>query len=304
MRARLVLATVLIGLVAGAPPASADPRFQPQRADAPGWMTPEFRALVDAAGTTGVPMDEHSLLDVCPGAVVFHEGGVGSGTCLVYPYGCTGNFLYQAGSGPAPQVSNGKQYLGSAGHCSDRTGQTVYAAISTPGIGPAIAKIGVVKRRIDSYDASRVYDFEAIRIDPGFKLYPESPVGGPMGIYDGCEVGTPLKYYGHGYAAAVAQGKPEGGISTHWYDDGYGWEGPALPGDSGAGVLTADGLAAGNLTAINIFDPTFSYLPTEIVGSRMTWILRYTAFSLINADFSLSRDTNSSCGRTSKSPKV
>lgn len=298
MRVKLAAAAVLIGLFAGGAPASAATGFEQPRAAAPTWMTAEFRALVDVAGTRGVPMDEHSLLDVCPGAVVFHEGGVGTGTCLVYPYGCTANFIYESGPGPAPQVSTGSQYLGSAGHCSDRVGESVYAAISTPGVGPAIAKIGTVSKRIDEYKASRVYDFEAIRIDPGFRLYPASPVGGPMGVYDGCQVGTPLKYYGHGYAVAVAQGKPEGGISTHWYDDGFGWEGPALPGDSGSGVLTADGRAAGDLTAIIIFDPTLSYVPGEIVGSRMTWILAYTGFSLVNADYSLSRDTDSACGST------
>ena len=299
LKVGVALATVFIALSASGTAAQAAELDKP-RAPAAGWMTPEFRALVDAAGTRGVPVDEHSVLDVCPGVVAFHEGGVGTGTCLVYPYGCTANFIYYPGTGSAPAVADGKHYLGTAGHCSDKVGESVYGAISTPGVGTSIAKIGTVAQRIDDYDGSRVYDFEAIRIEPGFQIYPESPVGGPTGIYDGCAAGTPLKYYGHGYVAAVAQGKPEGGVSSHWYDDGYGWFGVGAMGDSGSGVLTADGLAAGNFTAIILVDPSLSYLTGELVGSRMTWILSYLGggYSLVNADYSLSNDTTTSCGTT------
>ena len=304
MRARVGIVVLVFAVVlalGGATTASAATFEKPRKAP-PTWFTPQFKALVDASGRLGVPVDDHSVLDVCPGAVAFHEGGVGTGTCLVYPYGCTANFIYYSGSGgTAPAVSNGNHYLGSAGHCSDKVGEPVYGAISTPGVGPAIARIGTIAKRIDDYDGSRVYDFEAIKIEPGFEIYPASPVGGPNGIYDGCDVGTPLKYYGHGYEIAVAQGKPEGGVSTHWFDDGYGWAGPAFGGDSGSGVLTADGRAAGNLTAIIILSPP--YLPGEIVGSRMTWILGYLGASLVNADFTLARDTTSACG-TSESTRV
>jgi hypothetical protein len=268
------------------------------RKHAPAWFTEDFRQQVDAAGTEGVPLDDHSALDVCPGAVL-HEGGVGTGTCLVYPYGCTANFVYYNGGGAtAPAVSDGSLYLGSAGHCSDKAGEPVYAAISTPGVGPAIAKIGTISKRVDDYpDSGNVHDFESIQIDPGYQVYPESPVGGPQGIYDGCEVGQPLKYYGHGYEVAVAQGKPEGGVATHWYDDGYGWAGPAFGGDSGSGVLHAGtDQAVGNLTAVALIYPPF--FPGETIGSRVTWILSFlgAGYSLVNADGTLSRDTDSPCG--------
>src|SRR4051812_12795006 len=242
------------------------------RNSAPSWFTQDFKRKVDAAGHRGVPLAGPSALDVCPGAV-FHEGGVGTGTCLVYPYGCTANFVYYNGSSPtARATAAGRLSLGSAGHCSDQVGDPVYAAISTPGAGASIARIGTVASRIESYPANgNVHDFESIQIDPGYRVYPDSPVGGPQGIYDGCEVGQPLKYYGHGYEVAVAQGKPEGGAATHWYDEGYGWLGPAFGGDSGSGVLNAaTNQAAGDLTAVAILSlPAFA--PGETIGSRMTW---------------------------------
>jgi hypothetical protein len=300
LRASLFVLVITAALALGGATASASEVKFPRKA-APAWFTPSFRAAVDAAGTRGVPLAGPSAIDVCPGVVGFSEGGVGTGTCLVWPYGCTANFIYYTRSGSVPQTSDGNEYLGSAGHCSDHPGDVVYGAISTPGVGPAIARIGTVSKRIEQYKGSRVYDVEAIKIDPGFKLYPASPVGGPTGVYDGCDAGTPLKYFGHGYEVAVAQGKPEGGISTHWFDDGYGWAGPAFGGDSGSGVLTAGGLAAGDLTATIINSPP--YVPGETVGARMTWILKYLNMSLVNADFTTSRDTTSSCGTSQTAKK-
>jgi hypothetical protein len=247
----------------------------------------------------GVGVKGPSVLDVCPGAV-FHESGVGTGTCLVYPAGCTANFVYYRGSGGrAPAVANGRLFLGSAGHCSKREGQPVYAAISTPGVGPGIARIGTVSARVKDYDGPRVRDFESIRIRDGYRVYPQSPAGGPQRVYDGCQAGIPLKYYGSGYEAVVGQGKPEAGVARIWYDGGYGWLGPAFGGDSGSGVLNAlTNQAAGNLTAVNILDPKLFYAPGEVIGSRMTWILRFlgSSYSLVNQDYTLSRDTTSSCG--------
>ena len=74
-------------------------------------------------------------------------------------------------------------------------------------------------------------------IDPAVAAKGASPrrsvAGGPNGVYSGCDVGTPVLHYGHGYGVAVAQGKLEGGVSTNWHDDGFGWAGFGAPGDSG-----------------------------------------------------------------------
>lgn len=300
MRVRWILSVLIVtvAMSVGTGTASGAEVDFPKKAP-PTWFTDDFRERVDAAGLRGFPLDDHSVLDVCPGAVV-HEGGVGTGTCLVAPAGCTANFVYYNGSNAtAPATADGNVYLGSAGHCSDKVGEPVYAAISTPGVGPSIARIGTISKRVVDYpDSGDVHDFEAIQIDRGYRVYPESPVGGPQGIYDGCAPGQPLKYYGHGYDVAVAQGKPEAGVARTWYDDGYGWLGPAFGGDSGSGVVNAaTNQAAGNLTAIAIlYFPAF--VPGETIGSRVTWILSYlgAGYSLVNADYSLSRDTTSSCG--------
>jgi hypothetical protein len=265
---------------------------------APAWFTEDLRDRVDAAGPGGVPVDEHSILDVCPG-VVYHEGAVGTGTCLVYPYGCTANFVYYDGSGAtAPPVADGSLHLGTAGHCVDNPGQTVYGAVSTPGVGASIVRIGTVSRRVERYgDGGVVEDFASIRIDNGHNVEPDSPVGGPQGIYDGCERGQPLKFYGHGYEVAVGQGNPGAGVALHWYDSGFGWAGDAFGGDSGSGVLHGDNRAAGDLTAVYILDPSFAFAPGEVVGSRVTWILGFLggSYKLVNADRTLSRDTTNSC---------
>lgn len=268
------------------------------RDPAPAWFTEDFKQRVDAAGLQGVPLEEPGALDVCPG-VVIHEGGVGTGTCLVYPFGCTANFVYYSGSGAsAPAVANGSLYLGTAGHCVEKNGEPVYGAVSTPGIGTSIVRVGTVAKSIEEYDDDGVVrDFAAIKIASGLNVHPDSPVGGPQGIYDGCDPGQPLKYHGHGYEVAVAQGKPGGGVAAHWYNDGYGYFGTAFGGDSGSGVLHADNRAVGNLDAIIILDPSLGYVPGEVVGTRVTWILSFlgSSYSLVNQDRTLSRDTTTTC---------
>ncbi len=61
--------------------------------------------------------------------------------------------------------------------------------------------------------------------------------------------------------------------------------------------MVADNRAAGDLTAVYIFDPSFAFAPGEVVGTRVTWILRHlgSRYHLVNADHSLSRDTTNSC---------
>jgi hypothetical protein len=300
-RARMISAVAVIAVLGLSVTATASGvTITHPRNPVPAWFTSDFKQRVDAAGHRGVPVDGPSVLDVCPG-VVFHENGVGTGTCLVYPYGCTANFVYYNGSGAtAPARANGRLYLGSAGHCSDKAGQPVYGAISTPGVGPSIARIGTVSKRVVKYgrDGS-VLDFESIKIDSGYRVYPDSPVGGPKGIYDGCQVGTPVKYWGHGYGVAMGQGKPEGGASAHWYDNGYGWFGPSFPGDSGSAVLNgATGQAVGDLDAIvELYVPPV-YLPGEMIGTRITSILSWLggSYRLVNQDYTLSRDTTTACG--------
>ena len=143
-------------------------------------------------------------------------------------------------------------------------------------------------------------DWALVRIDPAaaarWGVDPAVPViGGPQGIYTGCGPVQALKYYGHGYGVAVGPGKPEFGVGTNWYDDGYGWTGFGAPGDSGSPVLTADtSQAVGDFTHLIV--DFGAYLGSDHAGTRITEALRQFNVSLVNADGSPApRVTDSSC---------
>jgi hypothetical protein len=103
-------------------------------------------------------------------------------------------------------------------------------------------------------DAQKPKDFALIRLDPGVDASPEMCFfGGPRGVYT-TDTAAPvvLHYYGNAVAigsvaparSAVALGTPN---SDHVYAAGL-----ALPGDSGSGVMTADGLAVGVLVTTGL----------------------------------------------------
>ncbi len=118
-------------------------------------------------------------------------------------------------------------------------------------------------------------------------------VGGPNGVYSGCGPET-VRHYGHGYVAAVAQGKPSAGLATNWSDNAYGWTGFGLPGDSGSPVVTTSGQAAGNFTHLIVHT---GFPGSNLAGMRMPSILRFAGVSLVNADGSTtSGPTSASCG--------
>jgi hypothetical protein len=92
-------------------------------------------------------------------------------------------------------------------------------------------------------------DFALIRLDPEVPASPEMcHFGAPQGFYSTDTArALSLRYYGNGQGisdvtparSAVALGTPD---PDHLYAAGL-----AVPGDSGAGVMTADGLAVGVL---------------------------------------------------------
>jgi hypothetical protein len=254
----------------------------------PAFMTAKFRKQVRRSGTKGRPAPKAagpSSTDVCPGidpnSPTPATSVVSAGTCEVYPYGCTANFIY----------SNGSQYyVGTAGHCVDKVGQDIYMQVSTPGVGASIADVGTVTKFVNGGVGN---DYSVIAIKPGFTVDPKLPQGGPQGIYTGCGP-TVVDHYGHGYGVAVAQGKLEGGLATNWYDDGYGWTGAGAPGDSGSAVLTVDGKAAGDFTHLIV--DLGAYPGSDLAGTRITKILAGTGLSLVNADGSLTPTASTSCG--------
>ncbi|MGH9039551.1 MAG: hypothetical protein ACRDZ3_04910 [Acidimicrobiia bacterium] len=179
--------------------------------------------------------------------------GVRPGGRVVSSIGeCTFNFLFRA--------PEGTRYMGTAGHCVDAGGASPKDSnadgkgrierIWSWGDGPlAENSLG---ERIGEFVYMIVHtpkDFALIRLDPGVEASAEMcHFGAPHGVLT-TDTTSPvmLRYYGDGVGAggvafarsAVALGTPD---PDHIYATGL-----ALPGDSGAGVMTADGLAAGVL---------------------------------------------------------
>jgi hypothetical protein len=194
---------------------------------------------------------------------------VGSGQCSgVRPGGrvlstigdCTLNFLFRA--------PDGTRYIGTAGHCADLGDDNSFEDTDTAGNGRIervwqqgdgpVAK-NLAGERIGEFVYAIVYapkDFALIRLDPGVESRPEMcHFGAPRGISsstDAPETAVFLRYYGNGEGVddvapartAVALGTPN---PDHVYAAGL-----AIPGDSGAGVMTAEGLAVGVLVTTGV----------------------------------------------------
>ncbi len=195
-----------------------------------------------------------------PAAVAADSAPVGPGPCPgVRPGGrvvtsvgdCTLNFLFRA--------TDGARYIGTAGHCADPGGATNEE--SSPdgrgriervwrGEGPVAADSDGQRFGEFAYAVVQpTRDFALIRLDPDVKASPEMcHFGAPRGLYS-TDTGAAvlLRYYGNGERigdvaparTAVALGTPD--------PDQIHAVGLAVPGDSGAGVMTADGLAIGAL---------------------------------------------------------
>ena len=165
---------------------------------------------------------------------------------------CTLNFLFRD--------PHGTRYIGTAGHCVDPGGASNHESspdgrgrierVWALGTGPAAADSDGQRFGEFAYAVvNPLRDFALIRLDPGVKASPEMcHFGAPKGLYDrNTSTAIVLRYYGNGEGigdvtparTAVALGTPD---RDHIYAVGV-----AVPGDSGAGVMTVDGLAIGVL---------------------------------------------------------
>ena len=282
MRIRVALAaaaTLLLSLTAVSS-AAAD-RAVPLKKPAPSWYTPQLHAQLVDAGAKGIKVAEERLNTECPG---FQQRGVSANGCIVAPFGCTANFIFTDGA---------NKYIGTARHCVEKVGDPVTMQVDTL----TLAVVGTAVK-ITPGDGEPGEDFALIRLFPDvvstWGVNPALPIGGPNGVYGDCAP-QPVKYYGHGYGAAVAQGKPEGGLATNWRSDGYGWTGAGIFGDSGSGVVLADNRGAGNFTHIivNLRD----YPGSNLAGMRLTAILQFLGggIQLVNADGSTTGSGAASC---------
>jgi hypothetical protein len=311
-RLPLVAALVLlvVSFVAGS--AAAD-SAKLLRAASPAYMkSKEIRKRITEAGTDGVRMStirrwvrkgvagkaaqQEPAPEPCPG--VSPSERLQSNTCQTYPHGCTANFIYQRGAQPFPFVSDGRNhFIGTAGHCVDHANQPVFMQI-----GAAMVNVGRVHKRMNGGLGN---DFASVRIHQGIALEPRTPVGGPQGVYTGCQPQV-VKFWGHGFGLFVGPGKPGGGLATNWFDRSYGFTGEALPGDSGSGVLVEGSEeAAGDLTHL-IVDSR--YPASDVAGTRQTRILTFLGgnYYQVNEDGTLARNTMSDtrCGNANNGSRL
>jgi len=174
---------------------------------------------------------------VRPGAIVLTDIGQ-----------CTLNFLFRG--------SDGSRYVGTAGHCilgTSPVGGDVGETSWAPGKGPAARDSA--GNRIGEFAYAILQDpkdFSLIRLDTQTQANAAMCVfGGPTGVNDDPPDLTPvvLKWFGSGIGAgsalpahsAKAAGMPS---PNHVFA-----QGAATPGDSGSGVISADGRAVGALVA-------------------------------------------------------
>jgi hypothetical protein len=169
---------------------------------------------------------------VRPGAVVESDNGQ-----------CTFNFLFQG--------SNGARYIGTAGHCilgDDPLGGDAGEESWAAGSGPE-ARDGA-GNRIGEFAYAILQDpkdFALIRLDPGVAASAQMcHFGGPTGVNsDRGSAPVTLHHFGQGLGvgtvlparSAVAFGMPD---PDHVYAAGG-----VVPGDSGSGIISADGRAVG-----------------------------------------------------------
>lgn len=169
--------------------------------------------------------------DVQPGAIVKSKTGQ-----------CTFNFMFAG--------SDGRRYMGTAGHCIlARNGEKSWAA----GRGPIAKDAG--DRRIGRFRYAILKepkDFALIHLGKDIAATPQMcSYGGPTGINND-RSGTPtlLQFCGRGILLGdLSPGRT--GIALSMADpDQVFMESVATPGDSGSGVTSADGRAVGVLVTV------------------------------------------------------
>jgi hypothetical protein len=266
---------------AGVDPASVSGAYElpeggwavPVRAARPDWFTAELQEQVSTGKPTPAPAGA-----VAPDVPLSGYVGIRPGSEMIFPSGCTMNFVFGA---------PGQYAIGTAGHCVDKVGQPVTLLTIAPGTPPTadnlvLVEIGTVKKRVDNGIGA---DFALVTIKPELQgwVFPTiAQVGGPCGVYTGdglTEQSVPLKghatadageqvfHYGHGVGIGSG-GTARTGHALYWEKKAFWWAGSVIFGDSGSAVRTGTtGLgAAGNVTHLVIFDS--KHLGATAAGTR------------------------------------
>jgi hypothetical protein len=197
---------------------------------------------------------------------------VGTGTCpgvrpgarlVTEAGGCTFNFLFRA--------PDGTRYIGTAGHCTGYTYGSAWPRekVWPRGSGPVVRD--AAGHRIGEFAYGVFHlpkDFALIRLDPDVNASPEMCYfGGPRGVYT-TDTADPVVLHYYGNAVGVRDVLPaRSGVALGTPDPDHIYAlGLALPGDSGSGVTTADGLAVGVLVTTGVHGYRINPLPSPPSG--------------------------------------
>ena len=195
------------------------------------------------------PVGTGTCPGVRPGAIVNSDVGQ-----------CTFNFLFQG--------ADGDRYMGTAGHCilgESPIGGDVGEQSWARGAGPVATDAGGARIGEFAYAILQdPKDFALVRLDPGVPASAQMcHFGGPTGTNsDLTNSPVVLEHFGNGVAIGsvlparthLATSMPD---PDHVFADGL-----ALPGDSGSGVISADGRAVGVLVTVGVHTGSIG-LPTD-----------------------------------------
>ncbi|MEX2459045.1 MAG: hypothetical protein WD770_08680 [Actinomycetota bacterium] len=228
---RLALVALVFVLALGAP-AGALPLIGGQSPATSWTLGGQACDLIEVrtAAPIGVAL---SCPGVRPGAIVESDAGQ-----------CTFNFVFNG--------SDGRSYIGTAGHCIlPGDGEQSWA----PGTGPEARDASGARVGEFAYAVLQdPKDFSLIRLDPGVPVNPQMcHFGGPTGINSATTSATTvLHHFGQGLGvgllvpgrSAVAVGMPD--------PDHVFAMGAVVPGDSGSGIISSDGRAVGVIVTTGV----------------------------------------------------
>jgi hypothetical protein len=212
---------------------------------------PSSAAVVTDAGNCEVrllargdadPVATGTCPGVRPGAYVETRHADGSGS------GCSFNFVFDGFTVDGERLPLGR-YIGTAGHCVIDSGQKSWP----DGEGPqALDSTG---RHVGNYVFAAlegVRDFAVIKLLPGIEANPQMcHWGGPTGVLDGpVAAQTELKHFGQGLVFGDTI-PARTALSTGGTDpDEARAYGAVIFGDSGSGIIAADGRALGVIVTV------------------------------------------------------
>jgi len=237
----LVLATMATACGGGGDGVGDGDSAQEQTAaPEPDREAPPATAEPDAEASPAPAVGVTRCADLRPGAVIF-----------VGPSLCTANFLYRDGAGA--------EYLGTAGHCvlgsATLSGEDAGERVWTAGTGPEVSDAGgAVIGHIAYAVLTPPKDFALIRLANGVAAAPAMcHFGGPTGINDETSAEpSVLRFYGNGLVTGdVLPARSALALSMADPDEVF-LTSVAAPGDSGAGVIDAQGRAVGVLVTVGL----------------------------------------------------